>query len=127
MLGGGAEEQQRHPAALGVHGGVVHLLAHGLETAQIVMLLEQALKAAALLGGGDQNEADLIEQDLLGRGGRAGRRFLLRHAAEGKKSAGPCPAKSARALFYKPPVHLMNLRWRRAFRACFIAPGGTMP
>ena len=93
MSGRRTEKQEGYPAALGIDSGVVHLLAHRLEGAQIVMLLEQSLKASTLLGFSDRHDTDLVQQSLLGIVERTGRRFFLIHTAEGRKSGGRCPAK----------------------------------
>jgi hypothetical protein len=66
MSGRRAEEQKGYLAALGIDRDVVHLLAHRLESAEIVMLLEQSLKASALVGLSNQHDADLVQQSLFG-------------------------------------------------------------
>jgi len=60
MLGGRAQEQQRHPAILGIEGHVVQLLSHRLESAQIVMLRQQTLKTLSLFEIGEENDADFL-------------------------------------------------------------------
>jgi hypothetical protein len=66
VFGGGAEEEDGDPLALGVHGGVMQLLAHGLEPAQVVMAAQQRLEAAAVCGVGEQDEANFLQERLLG-------------------------------------------------------------
>ena len=110
MSGRRTEEQEGDPAALGIDRGVIEPLAHRLEGAQIVMLLEQSLKASVLGGFGEQHEANLVQQGLFGRDRRWARGGFLIHAPEGRKFGGGCPAKSASALFSMPLFTFMHTR-----------------
>ena len=59
------EEQQRQPTPLGIHSHVIHLLAHRLEAAQVMVRLEQSLKMSALLGVGYQHNPSLLQKRLI--------------------------------------------------------------
>jgi len=75
-----------------------------------MVFLEQFLEVSLLIRIGHGHDFDFIETRRSGVGdGRGGRSFTF-HAAEGKKSAGVCPAKSALALFYQPPATFMHTR-----------------
>ncbi len=111
MLGSGAEDQHCQPVPPAIHGGVKHPFANGFETAQIMVFLEQFLDVALLLRIGHGHDFDFIEARRSGVGERRDGRFLTLHAAEGKKSAGVCPAKSALTRFYRPAVTFMHTRW----------------
>jgi hypothetical protein len=60
MFGCCAEEQQRQPIAMGIHGGVIQLLTHSSQAAKVMMSAEQFLKTTALLRPGDLHEMDLL-------------------------------------------------------------------
>jgi hypothetical protein len=79
---------------LGVGGGVVHLLADGLEAAQVVMLAEPLREVAALLGVVERHDADVVQDGLGLLGGHGEGRLLCFHAGQGKKSADGCPVES---------------------------------
>src|SRR5580658_3093077 len=110
MFGGGAENQQRQPLALGVEGGVVHLFAHRLKRSQIMVLFEQLLKAAALLAPGHQHDLKLFQNDLFAGGGKQRRSSFSFHTADYKKFAAECPAKSAITLFFMSSASFMHRR-----------------
>jgi hypothetical protein len=61
VLGSGAEKHERQPPSLAVHSNVVHLLAHGFQAAEVVVLTEQPLKMATLLSIGDRNYPNLFQ------------------------------------------------------------------
>ena len=111
MLGGGAEDQHCQPVPPAIHGGVKHPFADGFEAAQIMMFLEQFLEVALLVRIGHGHDFDFSETRRSGVGERRDGRFLTFHTAEGIKSVGGCPAKSALTLFYQPVATFMHTRW----------------
>ncbi len=76
-----------------------------------MVFLEQFLEVALQVRIGHGHDFDFIETGRSGVGDRWDERFLTFHAAEGKKSAGVCPAKSALTRFYRPPATFMHTRW----------------
>lgn len=76
-----------------------------------MVFLEQFLEVTLLVRIGYGHDFGFIETRRSGVGERRDGRFLIFHAAEGKKSAGVCPAKSALTLFYRHPATIMHTRW----------------
>jgi hypothetical protein len=76
-----------------------------------MVFLEQFLEVAPLIRIGHGQDFDFVETRWSGLGDRRDGRFLTFHAADGKKLAGVCPAKSALTLFYGPPATFMHARW----------------
>jgi hypothetical protein len=111
MLGCCAEKQERQPMALGIHSRVIQLLAYSFQAAEVVVLAEQSLEQAALLGIGDRHNLDLFQNYLSSLWGLAQRRFLSFHVVDGKKFNCKCPAKSALAPLFLLQTTFMHTRW----------------
>ena len=97
--------------ALGIDRRIIHLLAHSSQPAEVMVLSEQLLKAAAFFPFGDHYDLDLLQDCVAHLGGLSGRQFLSFHAADSKKFAGQCSAKSALALLFLPQGTFMHTRW----------------
>jgi hypothetical protein len=95
MLGCGMEEQQRQPAPLFIHGRVKHPFANRFETAQVMVFLEQFLKVALRVRLSYEHDFNFIKTRRSGTGDRRGGQIFAFHAAEDKKLAEDCSAKSA--------------------------------
>jgi hypothetical protein len=113
MLGGGMEEQQPQPSPLGIHGGVKDPFANRFEAAPIMALLEQFLKVTLRVRLGHEHDFDLSKTRRSSMGNRPNRRFGAFHAAEDRKLARSCSAKSALTTLSMPPATLMHTRWRQ--------------
>jgi len=76
-----------------------------------MVFLEQFLEVALLNKIGHEHDFDFIETRRSGFGDQRNGRFFAFHAAQGKKLAEACPAKSALTLFYWLPATFMHTRW----------------
>lgn len=75
-----------------------------------MVFLEQLLEVVLLVKIGHEHDFDFIETRRSGGGERWSGRSFAFHAAEGKKLAEVCPAKSALTLFFRSPATFMHTR-----------------
>jgi hypothetical protein len=116
MLGRGIEEQQRQPAPPIIHGGVKHPFANGSDAPQVMVLLKQFLKVALPVRLSYEHDFDFIQTRRSGTSDRWGSHLFTFHAAQDKKLAEDCPAKSALTPSSLPPAIFMHTRciaWRQ--------------
>ena len=76
-----------------------------------MVFLEQFLEVALLVKIGHEHDFDFIETRWSAVGERWSGRLFAFHAAEGKKLAEVCPAKSALSLLFRSPPTFMHTRW----------------
>jgi hypothetical protein len=125
MLGRGIEEQQRQPASLIIHGGVKHPFANGFDAAQVMVFLEQFLKVALQVRLGHGHDFDFIKTRRSGTGDWRDGQFFAFHAAEDKKLAEDCSAKSALTPSSLPLPTLMHTCWQAANKQDIFRDGGN--
>jgi hypothetical protein len=75
-----------------------------------MVFVEQFLEMALLVEIAHVHDFDFMEARRSGFGDWRRGRFFTVHPAEGKKSAGVCPAKSALTLFYRTLATFMHTR-----------------